>query len=402
MRSRSALPDYISIISSAIEKAKNDPVRLRQLVYDIARTGLATRLLRSYSETGSEGLQQHISDLEAAIKQVEILARLEGELLPGHSNTPLVEGPVISLNESTVKVDRRSRNNTTLVPRVASPLVYQEHGRRSEFFPSAQVGEPAVTVSPKRTSANRFRKIELLIAAFIAIYAVMFVRPDYFRGSFFLPRGQGAQGTLLSVAPTAPAGTTPSLVGATGIQKLDFPLPSIYGVYAVSEGKLYELEPLAMKVPDPRVAISAMVSSPSRVTVPNGKLAFVVYRRDLVSSAPDSVSIRIVARVMREMKFPQSGPPKIVTVEGAWAIRSNSFEFGVAPLKNNSEMILLRPPNSQFSLPPGRYALVLKGQGYDFSVAGQMTDSAQCLERTDTLGGAVYSECPSAPYTVTN
>jgi len=174
---------------------------------------------------------------------------------------------------------------------------------------------------------------------------------------------------------------------------LDFPLPSIYGVYAVNNGKLYELEPLAMRVPDPRVAISAMISNPSRVTIPDGKIKFVVYRRDLISSAPDTVSIRIVAQVMREMKFTGSGSPTTTEVDGQWAIRSKAFTFGVAPLRGNDQMVMVEPPNAQFSFSPGRYAFVFKGEGYDFSVAGRMTDMAHCLERTDALGGTVYSEC---------
>jgi hypothetical protein len=44
-------------------------------------------------------------------------------------------------------------------------------------------------------------------------------------------------------------------------------------------------------------------------------------------------------------------------------------------------------------LPSGRYVLVLATQGYDFTVAGKMTDLAQCLERTDAANGAFYSQC---------
>jgi hypothetical protein len=37
--------------------------------------------------------------------------------------------------------------------------------------------------------------------------------------------------------------------------------------------------------------------------------------------------------------------------------------------------------------------LVLKGVAYDFTLDGPNTDSAHCLERTDALASAVYSEC---------
>jgi hypothetical protein len=48
----------------------------------------------------------------------------------------------------------------------------------------------------------------------------------------------------------------------------------------------------------------------------------------------------------------------------------------VAPLNENPEMPVLRPENSDFVFPAGRYALVLKGQAYDFTVAGSITDAA--------------------------
>jgi hypothetical protein len=44
-------------------------------------------------------------------------------------------------------------------------------------------------------------------------------------------------------------------------------------------------------------------------------------------------------------------------------------------------------------LPPGRYALVLKGLAYDFTVAGTVNDPRQCLERLVATNGRFYSEC---------
>jgi hypothetical protein len=53
--------------------------------------------------------------------------------------------------------------------------------------------------------------------------------------------------------------------------------------------------------------------------------------------------------------------------------------------------VLSEDPNS--ALTPGRYALVLKGQAYDFSVAGPVTDPKQCLEQLEATNGIFYSEC---------
>jgi hypothetical protein len=49
--------------------------------------------------------------------------------------------------------------------------------------------------------------------------------------------------------------------------------------------------------------------------------------------------------------------------------------------------------NPDFVLPAGRYVLALKNQGYDFTVAGKVTDPSQCLERTDAANGTFYSDC---------
>ena len=145
-----------------------------------------------------------------------------------------------------------------------------------------------------------------------------------------------------------------------------------------------------------------MFSNVSRVTLQDGKLQFIVFRRDLVSSAPTEMFVRVVARVARETKFSGAGPATTTTIDGQWAVRSQSYEFRVAPLGDSPEMIVLQPADPQLSLSPGRYALVVAGRGYDFAVDGEVTDAAQCLERAGVVGGAVYSECRTLPAQFTN
>jgi hypothetical protein len=395
MTGQSVVPDYISVILRAIEKAKNDPAQLRQLVYDIARIGLGRQILINYREIGSAGLQQQLADLESAIRQVETLARMESELIPFDAQAPRLSDPASARNNGIVSV-----RDSAAGARAALAQVYRQKAADSEFS-ALQVWEPVVSESAKAREAARFRKFELPIAVLLgfAIYAAMLVRSDYFGGLSisFLEHTPRLSLVAPAAAPASGTGTAPWAVPAPHPKPLDFPLPSIYGVYAISGGKLYELEPLAMKVPDPRVAISAMISNASRVTVPNGKIRFVVYRRDLASSAPDTISIRVVAQVMREIKFAGNGPPTTTEVDGEWAIRNKAFDFGVAPISGEDQMIMVRPSNPQFSFPAGRYVFVFRGEGYDFKVAGQLTDMSQCLERTDALGGIVYSECRAMP-----
>jgi hypothetical protein len=170
-------------------------------------------------------------------------------------------------------------------------------------------------------------------------------------------------------------------------------VPSDYGIYALSNGTLSELNALSERVPDKRIAVSTPINRPSRTTLPDGSAKFIIFRRDLAGNAPDRIEVRVVARVVRASTFDAKGKPSFVAVSDAWNIRSLSYEFRVRPIAGNPEMLLVQSEKPDFVLPPGRYVLVLKEQGYDFVVAGAVTDLSQCLERTDAVNGAFYSEC---------
>jgi hypothetical protein len=90
----------------------------------------------------------------------------------------------------------------------------------------------------------------------------------------------------------------------------------------------------------------------------------------------------------------------ITNIEDSWAIRAVSVDLTVAPIPGNQEMVWIRPADPNVSLSPGRYMLAFKNHAYDFAVEGPITDTAHCLERTDTQNGAVYSECREVPDTV--
>jgi hypothetical protein len=174
---------------------------------------------------------------------------------------------------------------------------------------------------------------------------------------------------------------------------LPFPLPGDYGVYALNENKLSELRLLPEQVPDKRIAMSTPISQPSHTTIADGKAKFVVFRRDLAGNAPERMEVRVVARVVRALTFDAKGKANFTPVSDVWNIRNISYEFRVRPITGNPEMLLIQSENADFALPAGRYVLVLKSQGYDFTVAGKVTDPSQCLERTDAANGEFYSDC---------
>jgi len=196
-------------------------------------------------------------------------------------------------------------------------------------------------------------------------------------------------------APPQPQSAAPD-VKAVVATTPPFPLPSDYGVYALSSTGLSELRLLPEQVPDKRVSISTPINQASSTVLPDGKAKFVVFRRDLAGNAPDRIEIRVVAQVVRALKFDAKGKPSFSPVLDAWNIRSLSYEFRVRPIAGNPEMLLVQPEDPEFTLPAGRYALALRNQGYDFTIAGKVTDPAQCLERTDAANGTFYSDCQKA------
>jgi hypothetical protein len=199
--------------------------------------------------------------------------------------------------------------------------------------------------------------------------------------------------TILAKTNTAvPAKSAPTAVEPKSVEPSPT-VPTAFGIYAVSDGKLHELDVLPGRAPDPRIAISSIITGNSRTTLPDGHVAFVIYRRDSATNAADRAEVRVVARIEREANFNKDGKQVVTAVDDNWVIRNISMPYRTAPKKDNPEMYEVRSENLEAPLPPGRYALVLKGLAYDFSVAGPVTDPRQCLERLVATNGRFYSEC---------
>ena len=127
--------------------------------------------------------------------------------------------------------------------------------------------------------------------------------------------------------------------------------------------------------------------------LPAGRLEFVLFSRELAYVAPNQAMVRVIARIARGLTFDAGGRPVNVKISDAWVVRSNSYPVRIGPVADNPEMFLVRLDPTELVLPAGRYALVLKGAGYDFTLDGPNTDSAHCLERTDAQGAPIYTEC---------
>jgi hypothetical protein len=353
--------EFALMLVKTIEAVQHDPAQFRNCIYEMARVQLQREAWHRNPPMNILELRRMMLALETAIERVESDASQRDAL------------PALAPHISMVGLDEAP------AARDAVMLVDQPHARE----PAAIARMLATTGVPEPLKAVlRFG----VLAALAAVTVIVLDREFH----------------VLSPAPpavvdAAPATPPPHVAAAPPAQSPGpfpaGPVPAVYGIYAVSGSKLYELEPLAGRAPDLRMFMSAVIKTPSRTVLPDGDVSFVVYRRDIASSAPDRASVRVIAKVARAMTFTKPGQPVTTNVDGEWAVRNVTFDYRIAPSPDSPEMILIKPAVGAASLTPGRYALAIKGQMFDFTVEGPITEAAHCLERTEAANGRFYSEC---------
>ena len=374
--------NFYLILSRAIESAKGDPAQLRKLIYEFARAKLQKEAWLRNPPVSILEMRQYLHAFEAAIQRIESTSSQEDELQSLLSQMRLFENGDAAPQSTAVTIHNEflHTNDNRTVP---------------VWLQSAERVPPMVQARGIWLTAEAL--ILIIATAVIAVAMIAFLENHFDFGMFQyrLARISSVDEPAL-IRQQGFAARNNTLSESARTSRLEMPvlpLPTLYGVYAINDGQLRELELLPIKMPDQKVFISAPITTPSRTTLSDRRAMFVAFRRDLVTGAPERVTIRVVARVMRSRSFSVAGKPIITNVDDLWAVRSNSYEFRVGPFSQSSEMIVIRSESGDFSLPAGRYALILKGQAYDFKVEGPITQAEQCLERTEAPNGAVYSEC---------
>ena len=339
--------EFALVIAGMIETVRNSPEDIRKVVYDLARHKLQEQLL--HADAAEKEHTQRA--LEGAIRGVEAFSKKQGHILPRELppqlNRPQLNGP------DTGSADRNF-SHAELVPQV-------------ELRPRFDSPWPYL----RRTAAL----IVILVAVLVAI--------QQREGWLYLAHPARLEGNA-GERSTALVSTPPPAKSAAL-------RPTDYGVYAIGNDSLIDLSSLLGRLPDMRVAVSPPLTTPSRTILPNGHPRFIVFSRDLASSVADRAEVRIIAKVAREFSAKVAGKKP---AEDAWVIRNISFAFRSSPVNDNAEMSELHSEDPALELPPGRYALVLKTQAYDFSVGGSpVNDPRHCIERIIGTTGIFYSEC---------
>jgi hypothetical protein len=359
--------EYALSLQRMINTVSQDPAQMRKAIYGLVRA----RMDADTAQLDGSDRERLLNSLETAIQGVENFSQRRGgveQLAPPPPDNRIAQNHAATAVTLLEPIDVRPRDH--LVPNQAHP-----------------VSEIQVVEVRRGSSLLLVLSAVALVLSTAALGLVYFHdRLAWLPGQFGLSWGAGnarAVTTPPPVAAPAPAAPKPS----------GLPIPNNYGVYALNGDTLSELSLVMERAPDKRIAMSTPISEPSRTKVPDGKVRFILFRRDLVGNAPERIDVRVVARVTRAIKFDAKGKPNFTSVPDSWNIRNISHEMRVRPVPDNPEMLLVQSENPDFELSPGRYVLVLKDQPYDFTVEGKITDAAQCLERTDAMNGSFYSEC---------
>jgi hypothetical protein len=363
--------DFALVLSRMIDSVNADPTQLRTTVYELARHKLHEQVANEVPDE----ISRLNSALEVAIQGVEVhFSRLELPRLEARDGQPRLSPPAqqtIAAPAKAAVVGSAMLDADFDAERV--PLFKKRARRRWGFTaPWRYLAVLAVVIAVGFAIQQRVNLLEML-------------------------RSNVGQKAMLSKTVSSPVQSAfeqlqlsqpeTAVVRAGGI------LPTTFGVYAVSDGKLYPLELLPGRAPNPRVAISPAISTPSKTLLPDRHIKFIVFRRDSATNALDRAEVRLIAKITQSMKFDPAGKPIITKADDSWVIRNISYPYQTAPLKGQPDMYEVLGEDADKSLQPGRYALILKGEAYDFSIAGEITDSRQCLESVAATNGSFYSEC---------
>jgi hypothetical protein len=350
---------FALVIARMIDTVKNSPEHMRQAVYDLARY----KLQEQFTHADAKDIQRTQQALEKAIRGVDEFSRQQIDIPP-----PL---PAPLLGDGSV-----SRSFPAADP--APPDWLRQPARQIDPTPAIQsvLGYPVWPI------------IKRAAAMFIILAGVFVVIQERGRLASVVHSLSGYQKQIASEQPPSPR----AAVAVTLPPAKPNPLrPTDYGVYAVDNDSLIELQPLPGRAPDIRVAVSAALKMPGHTVLPNGHPKFIVFRRDIAANFSDRTEVRIVARIAREFSAEAAG--KKPEDGDTWVIRNASFPFRTSPLPDNPEMYELHSEDPALELTPGRYALVLKTQAYDFTVEGNPVDPKQCIERIVATNGTFYTDC---------
>lgn len=356
---------FALVISRMLETVKDDAEARRQMVYDLARY----KLQEQFTYADARNIDQMKRALEVAIEEVEKFSR--------------DQAPLERLPSQQLTLSKATETGGLLVSGDAAVLRSRIEISRSKL---PAISGPLLPVI-KRTAA-----ILLAVGAVILIVSqrdnIAALRRQVSSQAQEIAQVSPKPETTITVAK--PEMVTPAPPSPTRV------LPTDYGIYALIDDKsLAELNATGVMAPDMRIAISPEFRKPDRPHLPNGRVKFIVFRRNAANVIPERVEVRVVAKIAREFSTDAAGK-NLGGGEDVGVIRNSSYPFRVSPIPGKPEMYELHTGDSGLELAPGHYVLSLGSQAYYFQVDGEITDPRQCLERVVAGNGTFYAPCKKA------
>ncbi|TYO61240.1 hypothetical protein FXV83_39400 [Bradyrhizobium hipponense] len=388
---------FVRLLSRQIRETTGDPRQIREIVYELARI----KLLEQFTHADARESRELQQVLERAIREVE---------LSFERGTPERNAMAAAPDMALDVVSDPSPVGPPAPPPISAvaPVPTSPPVPKLADTPPRPVAPPGPLGQSQRSGTinSLIRRMATILVIMAGASAAVTYWPLLRTQSVALWRSAA----LSERASTSPQPQPAAAANPSSSETLErtpdhprepapaaqpsMPLPTTFGVYTLNEGQLQELKPLPGKIPDRRVAISAAINTPSATTLTSGDVKFIVFRPDGGVDA-SGTEVRVVAKVSRAMGVDATGKAAMVSAGDSWVIRSMSFPYKVGPVEDQPRMLLLQPETDDFVLSPGRYVVVVKGMGYDFTVAGAVTDPNQCVERINAANGAFYSPCPS-------
>jgi hypothetical protein len=236
--------EFALMLSRMIDSVEKHPEYLRAAIYELARN----KLKEQYNSERFADVRRRSKSLEIAIQGVEAFNKKK-------------EGTEAAL----VKPDATQEKS-----------LISTHASRQDVIPVVRPISPAMKVpvsSPERSPARlrRFKAAVLAIGLTVVFLAV----------SLHLLRNKGniVINQPTSILPKVATLASPQSASTATDPRPATPspaLPSSFGIYAVSDDKLYELDLLPGRAPDARVAISSLITTTSRAMLPDGPSSSIV------------------------------------------------------------------------------------------------------------------------------
>lgn len=390
--------DYHQLLTRMIDAAKADAAIRRSYVYELARI----QLLRSASSQtppwSNTQILQELQVLDEAIAKVEAYAaERPAPERPSLPETPTeTERPPVASPPPSSRVARLRASLAGPVVRLglvtsvgigvyvvlATGSVEIPFLKRALLTPKAPLSEALRTPSPAPGPASAPAPASTPAAA---------------------PAPAPAAATPLSASPAQPApadppaSSRPQTIAPAGSEpderaRLVPMSPDRYGIWAIRAGQLTELNDVLPR--QSSRGVERAIVEPSRIRFADGKLSFLIRQREFISTPPNRIVVNVVARIAREVTS-DKGKKTSTPLSGFWVLLPTvGSEFRVVPLPERKDTVLAQPDPPEAALPPGRYVLMLGGDAYDFTIEGNVSDPAHCVERNVTATTDSYEQCP--------